>query len=471
MPRTVALARSIRRLALAGAAAACVLMTVPSVPAVAAPPSGEKDGAGSAQRPSGPRRMGLGGTRARGGKKIQSLGGAKFPFRSLNDRSLKPRYSLPGRGGDRTFKTIVVPIRPVTGDGSATPVQPEPAPVFVPTGAVVRGALLSGSGVRNTAFERAVRLNISESGDIEVGPRIRVGPAHDAVREGSPAAALRDFVTRTSPAPGAAGLLAEVAAPTRGETALEIARRELGRQGYTEVELGRGDIGFIRTRNPAVIDAIQRKREQIRSIADGGERWYEWEVRRHLNRRYDPCADDDWRPNRVLGVMEGPGVDPQLQFGLGGAVSESEPLSEFDAALVAIERGRYAAAAAALREYLAGEPEDMEIVRLLGIVELLDGKIDRGIETLAKAYESDPYLAARPVGSEVLLDHPDSLRRAVGAAVGYAHRTRSPRAWLAAAVLMEAEGRRDQAAKMIDRAIEAGLDRSVADEMLLALRP
>ncbi len=471
MPRTIACAKRIRRLALVGAAAACVLMSAPVAPAaLTAAPPGDQDSAGSVQRSAGPRRIGLGGTRAKGGRKIQKLGGAKLPFRSLNDRSLRPRYTLPGHGRDRTFKSGNVPIRPVKGDGSRAPAQPAPAPVFVPTGNTVRGALLSGSGVRNTAFERAVRLNIGESGDVEVGPRIRVGPAHDVMREGSPAAALHDLVTRASPAPGAAGVLAEITAPTRGATALEIARQELGRQGYTEVELGRGDVGFIRSANPAVIDAIQRRREQIRSIADGSERWYEWEVRRHLNRRYDPCSDDDWRPNRVLAVIEGAGVDPQIQYGPGGA-PPTEPLSGFDAALVAIERGRYAAAAEALREYLAGEPEDLEIVRLLGIVELLDGKTGRGIETLARAYESDPYLAARPVGSEVLLDHPDSLRRAVGSAVGFAHRTGSPRAWLAAAVLMEAEGRRDQAAKMVDRAIEAGLDRSVADEMLFALQP
>jgi hypothetical protein len=61
------------------------------------------------------------------------------------------------------------------------------------------------------------------------------------------------------------------------------------------------------------------------------------------------------------------------------------------------------------------------------------------------------------------------LRRSVTSTVRFAQRSPSGNAWLAVAVLMQAEGRDDVALRMIDRAADEGLNPTVADRMRLRL--
>lgn len=459
--------------ALAAAAVLGLLLVAPVPAASAAPPADEKESARPAQRPVksiGPRRMKLGGTRAVGARKIEHLGGAKIPIKSLSDRNLRPRFSLhrqreamqhDPRDTARPSGGFVAPRRspPVTG------ISPAASALRAD---LIRAAFLSGSGVRNAAFERAVREH-GFGDDVEIGPRIRTGPDADADRRRSAAGLLGQFSRGGTLAPGAAATLGLGVAPIQGEVALEVARRELGGQGYTQIELGRGDYAFVRGANEAQVQEIQRRAADIRSKADRHELEYEWAVRCHLNRRYRPECDDDLSPWRSLDELQSQGIDPFLAH--GAPAEEPPPQPGFDAAVAALERSRYGDAVIELESYLAGEPEDMEVVRLLGVVQLLDGQTAAGIESIGRSYEADPYLAARPIGSEVLAPRPGDLRRALSAVVGHAHRTHSPHAWLTAAVLMRAEGRPEQAVKMLERAIAGGLDERVGNEMMLALRP
>ncbi len=126
-------------------------------------------------------------------------------------------------------------------------------------------------------------------------------------------------------------------------------------------------------------------------------------------------------------------------------------------------------AVAAYRAHLRADPEDAEVIRLLGLA-LLDARdVKEGVAVFGMAYRKDPSLADRPLSERTLGPRPGALRDCLTRVAGYAERTGSASAWLTMAALAQAQGRRDVASRMVERARGAGLEQVVADRMVAAL--
>lgn len=148
----------------------------------------------------------------------------------------------------------------------------------------------------------------------------------------------------------------------------------------------------------------------------------------------------------------------------------SRPLTALEHAEQMLKAGESKAAVAAYQAYLKTQPLDSAATRALGLSLIENGQVGDGVSVIGMAYRSDSTLAATPVDDEVF-GSSSRLRTNVGRVSRYANREKSASAWLALAVLMQAEGRVDRARAMIARAKDAGLEVNVVDEMNAAFSP
>jgi hypothetical protein len=95
-------------------------------------------------------------------------------------------------------------------------------------------------------------------------------------------------------------------------------------------------------------------------------------------------------------------------------------------------------------------------------------RVEEGIAAMRLAYERDPQLANIPVPQDVF-GPSDDLRRNLNRVSMFANRVNTASAWLALAVLMQTEGRPHPAARMLDRAEQAGLSAEVSSAVRAAL--
>jgi hypothetical protein len=121
-------------------------------------------------------------------------------------------------------------------------------------------------------------------------------------------------------------------------------------------------------------------------------------------------------------------------------------------------------AIAAYQVHLAENPDDSEALRMLGMALIDARRIPEGVAAIALAHERHPELAHSPVPMDVF-GPPEDLRRNLNRVSVHANRVNTASAWLALAVLMQAEGRTRPAAAMLARAEESGLSDEVAREM------
>src|SRR5262249_44612061 len=126
-------------------------------------------------------------------------------------------------------------------------------------------------------------------------------------------------------------------------------------------------------------------------------------------------------------------------------------------------------AAEAFAEYLAVFPEDTCATRMRGITLLMDSKAAQGIELIATAYQTDIALASSPLDKESFPAPAELFSRAVNVAASNANRTGSAKAWLAACVVAQTQGRMDAATKMLAKAQEAGLQPDLVREIKASL--
>lgn len=127
------------------------------------------------------------------------------------------------------------------------------------------------------------------------------------------------------------------------------------------------------------------------------------------------------------------------------------------------------AAVSVLRTWARDHSTDAEAMRLLGLALVEAGEVQEGVSTISLAYHTDPALAASPIPAAVFVDAARA-REDVRHASVYANRVNSGSAWLAVAVLMQAEGREVTARSMVERAKRAGLEPEIAETMLASLR-
>jgi len=95
--------------------------------------------------------------------------------------------------------------------------------------------------------------------------------------------------------------------------------------------------------------------------------------------------------------------------------------------------------------------------------------VKEGVALISFAYATDPSLAETPLAASGAARDRSQLREWVRTLVENANRTHTSDAWLAVAVMMQAESRERLAQQMARRALEEGLDTRVYDAMNRAL--
>ncbi|MCC6661742.1 MAG: hypothetical protein IT437_12750 [Phycisphaerales bacterium] len=145
-----------------------------------------------------------------------------------------------------------------------------------------------------------------------------------------------------------------------------------------------------------------------------------------------------------------------------------ENLSPRELGALALRTGEPEAAIEAYRKHLDESPEDADAMRRLGVAMIDARKIRDGVAMIALAYRTDPRLCGKEL-PRTLVGGAADLRTLVNRASIYANTTGSASAWLAMAVLAQAEGRDHVAARMVERARDAGLDPALADKFIAAL--
>jgi|GEM_PF-2124530 len=201
--------------------------------------------------------------------------------------------------------------------------------------------------------------------------------------------------------------------------------------------------------------------------------WYGWYGSSHYVGSYAWW----WHsvPERYHGPVYGIDADLQNQPSYSQQPTEYEtlpdamPLSALEVARLEMSIGEPALALDAYRAHISAYPDDWAAVREMGIAKIRSGDRGDGIALVSYAYSMDPNLAYDPVPTSLFEDSARLQRDAVIDVVGWGHRNPSASVWLTTAVIMQTEGRDDQAIRMIDRASEYGLDPEIRDHMLSVL--
>ncbi len=117
--------------------------------------------------------------------------------------------------------------------------------------------------------------------------------------------------------------------------------------------------------------------------------------------------------------------------------------------------------------YLNENPEDWEVMRefALAVGILLD--YDLAIDVMYTVYLNSPELGSEPFDPDFLDIDAAALRTFLVKCVKHAHREPSAQRWFMVAMVMQTEGRYEKASEMLDRAIELGLDESIAEHFLV----
>lgn len=157
-------------------------------------------------------------------------------------------------------------------------------------------------------------------------------------------------------------------------------------------------------------------------------------------------------------------LDPRLDSltpGLyAGALADQLKAPPSAPGAAALAEGDLVSAATALIKHLDQHPDDAPATRRMALTILLHGQAEAAENAMLEAYRLDPALAANPVDRDNL---PGDLRDLVIKAVNRANKTGTPQSWLLVGVLMQGQGRGDNAARMLARARAAGLDGAIAD--------
>jgi tetratricopeptide (TPR) repeat protein len=120
-------------------------------------------------------------------------------------------------------------------------------------------------------------------------------------------------------------------------------------------------------------------------------------------------------------------------------------------------------AARVYEQHLAKHPGDAQALRGMGLAQIAAGRLTDGVEQIQRAYRVDPSLAGRPVTPQDVFAGPEDFQRVLDLTTRTANGSNSASAWLASAVMLQADGRNGPARSALERAKSAGLDASIYD--------
>ncbi len=192
---------------------------------------------------------------------------------------------------------------------------------------------------------------------------------------------------------------------------------------------------------------------------------------------YRPYVPYGYATGQIVAVGNGPtdwsllpGVAPPASAA-AAATPPPPPPTIMEQAVDAMSRKHLVEAKGFFIEHLKTNPDDTEASRRLAMC-LIEGKeIDTGLAMLRDMYMIDPTLAERPYDGPAAGQNLNRLREIVTKITPYAHKVKSPSAWLGVVIAMQAEGRNAPALKILARAKDAGLERSVVDRFAAVLSP
>jgi hypothetical protein len=147
----------------------------------------------------------------------------------------------------------------------------------------------------------------------------------------------------------------------------------------------------------------------------------------------------------------------------------TDPPTALDYAKAAMQAGQPLVGITHLRKHLKEHPDDAAAMRLLSLALLQEKQFDTAVAMLRQAYIADPSLSIEPIAPWQLGLSDQEFHKLVSRAVLFAHRVDSGSAWLMVASLMQAQGRREQALNMLNRAERQGLQTEVLSPLKAAL--
>jgi hypothetical protein len=145
-------------------------------------------------------------------------------------------------------------------------------------------------------------------------------------------------------------------------------------------------------------------------------------------------------------------------------------LTPYQAALEAIKDKKPGEAVDQLTAHLAANSGDLRAARILAIMLTEQKNTSEAVRVVIDAYKREPALARQPIDAAELNIGSGRLRDITNEAERYAAKMRTGSAYLTVAMLMQAEGRHEDALDMVARAAQAGLDQGIASTLEAALR-
>jgi tetratricopeptide (TPR) repeat protein len=148
-----------------------------------------------------------------------------------------------------------------------------------------------------------------------------------------------------------------------------------------------------------------------------------------------------------------------------GGPAEPEPWTVYETAVYWMMEGDAEQAVEWYRAHLDENPDDLLAMREYAAAMLEAGRTLDAVAVMAYAYDLAPGLSGRAMDPGLWDGSPLRLRRSVVQAVRAAHAAGTGHAWLLVAVLMQAEGRDAVALRMVDRALEMGLNPAIGERL------
>jgi hypothetical protein len=139
------------------------------------------------------------------------------------------------------------------------------------------------------------------------------------------------------------------------------------------------------------------------------------------------------------------------------AEAEAAKLTYMERGLSALAKGNLELAEQLLSEQLRQTPEDVALIRTIGVVELLMKRTDAGVKRIAGAYGADPLLCDSPIDASIYPGGETRLKRAASDVASLATKPGRSDAALVAAAFAQSRGDAVVAGRFLDRAA-AGVD-------------
>lgn len=122
-----------------------------------------------------------------------------------------------------------------------------------------------------------------------------------------------------------------------------------------------------------------------------------------------------------------------------------------------------------LRSYISDRPGSVKEIRLLGLINLDQGRAADAVGYIYQAYNLDPTLADRAFDPAAAGLGAEQFKRMQRSALDYATQNGSPSSWLTVITLLQAQGQRDLAQATMTKAVDAGLSATIVDRFRTAL--